>query len=567
MADANRGEASHEAAGTDVHRGDAEAKPSPGRRRRRGLGAAMVGMVLLVTGAATAVSAAPDGPRPARRVGPDIPVNRVDLLDTSARNSPALVVNPANATNLVVVDRVMMGPRSSCSMHLSLDGGSNWVERPLPLPNPDAPISCVSPDAAFGADGTLYLTFATFGTVADHGNVPDGVWLVTSRDEGRTLLPATRVSGPLAFQLGITADPEVAGRLWLVWLQATRTGGYGLSSTGDPIVVSRSDDSGTSWGAPVRASGAGRQRIAAPDLAVGPGGTLLLAYLDLGEDRLDYAGGHEARDGEPYPGRWSLVVARSADRGATWAESVLDDRLVPTQRFAMLRPPRPSLAFDGRRDRAYVAFHDGRRGSADVRVWASDAAGRRWGPGRRVNDTAEGDRSAQWLPALDVAPDGRLDVAYYDRRGGNGRGFTGISLQSSYDGGRTFSPSAKLTSVRFDPLIGPVGDGGIPDLGDRLGLVSTDSGALAMWTDTRAGLPTTGKQDLARAVAAVEPPPAEWGPVRLGGVGLGVVGLLVLLASLGGRRRRGRNDAVAPAAGSASQQPVTEAAERSALAP
>ena len=85
---------------------------------------------------------------------------------------------------------------------------------------------------------------------------------------------------------------------------------------------------------------------------VGPKGELYVLYLDLGEDVLDYEGGHRGRGGAPYPGRWQLVMARSTDRGATWKESLVDDEIVPTERFIAFTPPFPSLAVDPRTEHA-----------------------------------------------------------------------------------------------------------------------------------------------------------------------------------------------------------------------
>ena len=43
---------------------------------------------------------------------------------------------------------------------------------------------CFNPDVAFGADGTLTLSFVT---LKGPGNVPHAVWASTSKDGGRTL--------------------------------------------------------------------------------------------------------------------------------------------------------------------------------------------------------------------------------------------------------------------------------------------------------------------------------------------------------------------------------------------
>jgi hypothetical protein len=84
-----------------------------------------------------------------------------------------------------VVNRVD-SPRFSCALHLSADAGATWRARAIPFPaGEEAPPWCFAPGAAFGADGTLYVSFVTLrGT----GNVPNAVWITSSVDGGRRLL-------------------------------------------------------------------------------------------------------------------------------------------------------------------------------------------------------------------------------------------------------------------------------------------------------------------------------------------------------------------------------------------
>jgi hypothetical protein len=243
-----------------------------------------------------------------------------------------------------------------------------------------------------------------------------------------------------------------------------------------------------------------RGRVLAPSPAVGRSGELYVLFLDVGDDRLDYEGGHRGDGGPPYGGRYVLVLARSLDRGASWQESVVDDRVVPTRRFIPFLPPFPSLAVDRRQGRLYVAFEDARERSPDVYVSSLAPGSARWSAPVRVNDTPRGDRSWQYLPALSVAPAGRVDVVYYDRRLGGATNLRNeVSLQSSGDGGATFGPRLRLSDRSFDARIGAGGEQGLPDLGSRLAVTSDDAGATAVWTDTRAGTDASHKQDLRSA--------------------------------------------------------------------
>jgi len=515
-------------------------QPQPSSRSPLTRGIVGAALVLVGVGAMLVAVGVPS-PARVRVVGGNLPVNTgaTDPRDISAHNSPTLVRNPVDGTNLAVANRID-SPAFSCALHVSRDGGGSWAQTPLPVPAGEEP-KCYSPDAAFGADGTLYVSFVT---LQGRGNTPHAVWLATSGDGGRTLGTPVKITplAPLAFQVRLVADPVVPKRLYVTWLQATETATLAFPRTGFPIQFARSDDGGASWLGPKQVSEPARERVVAPSLAAGPRGELYVAYLDLGDDRLDYEGAHQGRGGPAYPGPWHLVVARSTDRGATWAETVAQERLVPTERFVVFLPPFPALAIDARDGHVYAAFSDGAEGDADVLVWSSHDGGSSFGAPRRVNDTRRGDGTSQYLPRLAVAPNGRLDVVYYDRRGDPRNLLNEVSLQSSFDGGATFEPRANLSDRAFDSGIGFGSDRELADLGNRLGLLSTNGRAYGVWTDTRAGTRASSKQDLVRALAEVTPPRrlprAADLALRAGGTAAAVAGLALLVSHVLGRRRQ-----------------------------
>ena len=484
----------------------------------------------MLLGASLAAGSTSIDGKPAAHVrGSDAPVNEGarDAGDISANNSPTLARNPRTRDNLAVVDRIDT-PRFSCALHVSFDGGSRWSRVPIKIAKGEGS-KCYAPDVTFTSDGRLHMSYVT---LRGSGNVPSAAWLVTSRDGGRTLSKPRKVIGPQAFQVRIAADPNDPRRLYLSWVQASDVGLYKFSQPGNPILMARSADGGSTWGRPVRVNDASRVRAVAPSVAVGPKGEVYALYLDLGEDRLDYEGTHEGRGGRPYPGRFKLVLGRSLDHGATWAESVVDDRIVPIERFIAFLPAFPSLAVDPKTGRVYAGFHDRRFGKPDVMVWSRAAGGAEWEGPTRVNDTPERDDSSQYLPKLAVAPSGRLDVTYYDRRSDPGDVMNEVSLQSSFDHGKSFGESIALSSEPFDSRIGYGSERDLPDLGSRLGLVADDSSASAVWTDTRAGSVDSNKQDLALARVAFPEHAglrkAAKNALGYGGAAIAVVGLLML---------------------------------------
>ncbi len=112
----------------------------------------------------------------------------------------------------------------------------------------------------------------------------------------------------------------------------------------------------------------------------------------------------------------------------------------------------------------------------------------------------------------------------------------GQALQSSFDEGKSFTPRARLSERPFSSQVGYGSERGLPDLGSRLGLVSVDSRALAVWSDTRAGTPASSRQDLGRAVVAFSDPPRIAGGLKwlliIGGIAAILAGAAVLVVGL-----------------------------------
>lgn len=505
--------------------------------RFRSLLAAGLGFLLVGAGALVASATVASPPAPELATAPE-PVNpgADDPMDISANNSPTLTRNPTDRDNVVLAHKVDL-PRYTCGLYVSDDGGESWEETTIPQP-PDTEPKCYAPDVAFASDGTLHVVYVM---LSGRGNSPGSVWVASSDDGGESLSEPRRVAGELSFQVGLAVDPEDPERLYLTWLDADNSALSAFPEPGYPIVMSRSDDGGETWDDPVQVSDPDRERVLAPRPAVGDDGTLYVLHLDLLDDRLDYHGGHKGLGGPPYQGPWELLLARSDDGGQTWTESTVSDDLTPTERFLVFLPPFPSLAVHG--DRVHAAFHDGRLGDADAWLWTSPDEGASWDSPVRVNDTPEGDGTTQRLPTVAVAPDGRLDVVYYDRRRDDEDVMAEVSLQSSGDGGETFGPRLALSAEPFDTRIGPGSERDMTDLGSRLALLSDDDQAMAAWTDTQRGTVDSAKQDIAQAVASFggTAPGGSASVLRWGGVAAGAAGLATLGAFAAGRPASGRS--------------------------
>ena len=135
----------------------------------------------------------------------------------------------------------------------------------------------------------------------------------------------------------------------------------------------------------------------------------------------------------------------------------------------------------------YALWPDNRRDSADLIFARSADGGFTWETGIRVNDDGPG--AIQWMPAMSVAPNGRIDVVWFDTRNDSGHQVPWSQLFYSYstDGGTNWAPSRAVTEA-FNTTIGwPQQD----KIGDYMESVSEAGSASVVYPAT-----FNGGQDL-----------------------------------------------------------------------
>jgi hypothetical protein len=109
----------------------------------------------------------------------------------------------------------------------------------------------------------------------------------------------------------------------------------------------------------------------------------------------------------------------------------------------------------------------------DVHFVRSTDGGQTWTAPKRLNDDPRNSGNWHWFGAMSVAPNGRIDVCWYDSRANPGTGISALYYTSSSNGGTTWTPN-KQVSQTFDPSLGyPVQR----KMGDYLAIVSDNSGA------------------------------------------------------------------------------------------
>ncbi len=439
-----------------------------------------------VTFAATLVaSASPAFANGGVSVRANVPVTATNLIAKTANNSPSLASDPTDRRFVVIANRID-GPDFSCALQASGDGGASWVSPALPK-LPEGAEKCYAPEVSFDRRGTLYYLFVG---LAGNGNRPMGVYLTTSSDRARSFTTPRKVLGPERYGVRMALDPTMgpSGRIHLVWVEVNAEGGAGngFPTMPNPIMAAYSDDGGRTLSKPHQISDPERPRVVAPALALGPNHAVHVLYYDIKDDVRDYAG----LEGPTWDGTWALVATSSRDGGRSFSPgTVVESDLVPPERVMLIfTMAPPALVADGA-GRLYAGWTDARHGDWDVFVRPSLDGGRAWQKARRVNDDPIGDKRNQYMPRLAVSPQGRLDVAFYDRRGNVENRGNDVYYAYSADHGNTFARNVRLSSWDSDSMIGYEyaipSAAGLVEFGSRLALLSERSRVLAAWTDTR----------------------------------------------------------------------------------
>ena len=257
-----------------------------------------------------------------------------------------------------------------------------------------------------------------------------------------------------------------------------------------------------------------------------------------------------------------LLFSKSTDGGRTWKGRAIDDSTAVC-RFCLTTP---QAAVNAETGEVFVVFEHSdvpppvAREDRNIWFMASSDGGETFTRRLRLNDDLDPARKPgynQVFPNLSVAPNGRIDVAWFDFRSdgmfnpaGTGRSdFLNETCWDAYytysnDGGRTWArvnlrvsdrSMNKDEGIQLNPLYGPMGP---------FGIASTDEMTYVAWPDSRAGRPLVPLQDTYLAtviheeVGSPDGPTVKASSVALGGAAGIALGGAALFAAVRGRRAR-----------------------------
>ncbi len=350
-----------------------------------------------------------------------------DNIPGDAANEPTLCVNPTDPNNLATGWRQFNTITSSFRLagyaH-TLDGGATWINGGvLDRPSQDSNGQMTDPVIAADRTGRFFYNSLVLGSVGNY--LVDAV----SSDGGATFAAWSRV----------TPRNSNNDKNWYAVDLSSAIGAHNHYAVWWQGGFSRSTDDGLTWESP----------------------------LDVGGDQFAYA--TVGPSGELWVGSWSgdaVAVRQSLN--------AKDPGQTPTfgpARIINLGDPiwNPPVNPDGAACQLYIAVDNSgtnRQGwiyvmssavngndPADVMFSRSTDGGATFSAPLRVNDDTPGNGAYQWMAAMSVAPNGRIDIVWFDTRDNLATQDSRLYYTYSNDGGDSWAPDRPLGPA-FDSRIG-----------------------------------------------------------------------------------------------------------------
>lgn len=396
----------------------------------------------------------------------------------------AIDINPSDSKYAIMVSiHGATFAQFKNAVHATSDGGLSWTAA-------DAPWSAANfskdPSVSYALDGSVYVAGVSTAN-------PSVNYISRSTDNGLTYSPY--VSAPVGNRPTLIVDNSVTsprqGTIYLFGLD--NYADPGVPSGTNPVDFAKSTDNGLTWSP--------RQVIAQPPSLgahqspmpqVASDGTLYVSYQEYSDRSQSCAQGNSV----------SNKLARSTDGGATWTISTITGGPivqggtcvtggtghfaknatnatinVRAQAVLSVKPTDPNTVYavygGGDLELPYTintetGFH------SDMIFTRSTDGGQTWSPKTKINSDGQG--FDQFLPWMDVSPNGTIWAGWQDRREDPNNYRIRWYQAYSVDDGNTWveSPTADVMSD-----IGPAG------MGDYEALAADNGQILSVWFDSR----------------------------------------------------------------------------------
>jgi len=525
-------------------------------------------VVVLLAGAPAVLADQPSTPE---RVTSAVNATRDDVNPHRTYATPFIAVDPRNANSVVAVAAEVRS--RGCGFLRSSDGGRTWG-RPEASPAHEGYPFCFQTETgpaqavvAFGRDGTVYYAYAGWDvgdTLSEWPIGTGGGWrgnvsviLSRSRDLGeswettvvrqsRGLVGDAQENNRPVSTLVVDTESGAEDTVYVGWTSSRRDRNRPMTA------VSR--DGGRTFSEPIDLTGgyfedeAVRQSMARaakmertpavpaidfswPALTLDGQGNLYSVWAArlLRGPQLDNSG---------------TYLSRSTDGGRTFTVrelSPLPDVLYyPVVKWSEQGGDQGTLHLVYEREGPQRA-----KWVQDIFHKRSSDRGDTWSEPVTLNDDKDtGQLIGQFHPNIAIAPDGRVDVAWWDFRNDGGNFANDVYMTSSGDNGSTWAPNIRVTDRSISRRIGVWY--GNSDIRQAPGMAATGNFTVVAWDDTRNADDTTQAQDIYSAVAQFHaiapgtPEAAQYGLAAASGVA--AFGLVLLVVAATRRRRAAASD-------------------------
>lgn len=483
--------------------------------------AAVVGLCLLVAQGASSAAGAPIG------LTTPVQATKTDLNPGRLYSPPVFAVDPDN--NMRVLAAVADHRSRRCHILRSTDGGQSWNMLEASPALASYPFcshgqgGIIQAGMAFGRNGTVYLAMNAWDD-QDGARRGGGIVVARSRDLGDTW-ETTMVYN----SRGKTGEAEETIRPFHSFTVDTKTGNddvvyvaftvnaQGLTAPNaapGKAMVSVSRDGARTFAEPVDlaaklfeapearqqmlsavtttvpAAGAtttttttppANSKAAQPNQAANFGastnrGSMVTGVDGKGKVYVSWLTGTANITPSPPSAR---MLSTTTDGGKTWttAQAMPPGYDVPSR-------PAMAVSKDGV---IHLVFQENPTpavaGMGEIYHQASTDGGKTWSEPKKVTDDRDADLRGQYFPNLSVAPNGRVDVVWWDTRDDPGIRANDMYYAYSEDNGQTWSANRRITDRSVDRRLGVWGAG--YDINSAPVVASTDAYAIFGWDDTR----------------------------------------------------------------------------------
>ncbi len=360
----------------------------------------------------------------------------------------------------------------------SADGGSTWRQSRLST-YPGVLATSGDPVVAAGPNNRFYHAF-----LAGNALGQSTIGVARSENGGASWSAPTNATATVTGTLGGFHDKEwmavdnnpasrFRGNVYVSWTM------FGPQTSSIRFV--RSTDGGLTWSQALALTelspedNLAEQVVQGSFIATGPGGEVYVAWYD---SRVS-----------------GIRLRKSVDGGATFSDPVTALSPVGFTFSVFLTgnfdvPAFPQIAVDSSsgpgRGTVYVTANAlTGAGHMDVFLTRSSDGGATWSAPLRVNNDAT--TTDQFMPAIAVAENGNVGVAFYDRRNDpDNNSLVDVYLALSSDNGRTFFTNQRVTTANWPVLPTPLGfRAGYH--GDYIQMAAAGNNFYVAWGDDRSG--------------------------------------------------------------------------------